>query len=63
MRIVRIVVEIARKLPDRTDFIVLPRRWVADRCFARVDKRLANDSEGPSPPATAFLHRCLARPS
>ena len=52
-----IVVEIVRKLPDQVGFQVLPRRWVVERFFARINsnRRLAKDFEGTIASVKAFL--------
>jgi transposase len=54
----RIVVEIVRKLPEQVGFVVLPRRWVVERFFARINRnrRLAKDFQGAIASATAFLY-------
>ena len=53
-----IVVAIVRKLADQVGFQVLPRRWVVERFFARINRnrRLAKDFEATITSATAFLY-------
>ena len=43
---------------DRVGFMVLPRRWVVERCFAWIDRnrRLAKDFEGTIASAETFLY-------
>jgi transposase len=40
-----IAVEIVRKNPDQVGFAVNPRRWVVERIFAWIGRRLAKDFE------------------
>jgi transposase len=66
-----IAVEIVRKNPDQVDFAVNPRRWVVERFFAWIGRKLAKDFEATIKSAHAFLYaasvmllvRRIARPS
>ena len=53
-----ITVEIVRKVADQIGFVVLPRRWVVERFFARINRnrRLAKDVEATINSARAFLY-------
>ena len=53
-----IAIEIVRKLPGQIGFVVHPRRWVVERCFAWLsrNRRLAKDFEATIASATAFLY-------
>jgi putative transposase len=58
----RIAIEIVRKPPHQVGFIVHPRRWVIERCFAWLcrNRRLAKDFEATIVSATAFLYAASA---
>lgn len=53
----RIAVEIVRRKPDQIGFAVQPRRWVAERFFAWVNRNRGRwkDAEATVASATAFL--------
>ena len=53
-----ISVEIVRKIKDQIGFVVLPRGWVVERCFAWINRnrRLAKDFEATINSARAFLY-------
>lgn len=53
-----IAIEIARKLKNQIAFAVHPRRWVVERCFARLgrNRRLAKDFEATIAFTMAFLY-------
>jgi putative transposase len=54
------------KRSDRTKgFVVLPRRWIVERTFARLNRcrRLAKDWENLNRKALAFLRLASIRPS
>jgi len=55
-------IEIVRKFADQTGFVVHPRRWVAERTFAWLNRnrRLAKDFEQTILSATAFLYAASA---
>jgi putative transposase len=57
-----IVVEIVKKQPDQSGFVVLPRRWVVERFFAWINRnrRLAKDFEATIKSAAAFLYAASA---
>ena len=54
----RIAIEIVRKPPGQVGFLVHPRRWVVERCFAWLgrNRRLAKDFEATVASAVAFLY-------
>jgi putative transposase len=54
--------EIVRKPAGQVGFAVHPRRWVVERCFARLgrNRRLAKDFEATITSATAFLYAASA---
>ncbi len=54
----RIAIEIVRKPPGQVGFLVHPRRWVVERCFAWLgrNRRLAKDFEASVASAVAFLY-------
>ncbi len=53
-----IIVEIVRKLAGQVGLVVLKRRWVVERFFARINRnrRLAKDFEATIASARAFLY-------
>ncbi len=53
-----IAIEVVRKLADQVGFVVLPRRWVVERFFARINRnrRLAKDFEATLASAETFLY-------
>ena len=53
-----IAIKVVKKLADRVGFVVPPRRWVVERCFAWINRnrRLAKDFEGTIASAETFLH-------
>lgn len=53
-----IAIEVVKKLADQVGFMVLPRRWVVERCFAWINRnrRLAKDFEGIIASAETFLY-------
>src|SRR5829696_7814716 len=53
-----IALEIVRKPKDQVGFVVHPRRWVVERCFAWLgrNQRLAKDSETTIASANTFLY-------
>ena len=57
-----IIVEVVRKQPNQTGFVVLPRRWVVERFFAWINRnrRLAKDVEATIRSAAAFLYAAAA---
>jgi transposase len=57
-----IAVEIVRKPPDQVGFVVHPKRWVVERCFAWLgrNRRLAKDFEATIGSAVAFLYAASA---
>jgi transposase len=66
------VLEVVRKLPGQSTFVVLPRRWVVERTLAWLGRcrRMAKDWEKTIASAQAWLliahirrvTRMLARP-
>ena len=58
----RIKVEIVRKSKHQVGFVVLPRRWVAERFFAWINRnrRLAKDFEATIKSAEALLYAVSA---
>ena len=57
-----ITVEIVSKIAGQSGFVVLPRRWVAERFFAWINRnrRLAKDVEATLKSAAAFLYAAAA---
>ena len=51
------------KLPTRPGFENLPRRWVAERTFARIthNRRMAKDFERLCSVEEAFIHAAMTR--
>ena len=51
------------KLPSRPSFENLPRRWVAERTFARIshNRRMAKDYERPCSTGETFNHAAMTR--
>ncbi len=58
----RIAIEIVRKPRDQKGFVVHPRRWVVEQCFAWLgrNRRLAKDFEATLASAEAFLYAASA---
>lgn len=54
----RVAIEVVHKPRDQVGFVVHPRRWVVERCFAWLNRnrRLAKDFEATVASATAFLY-------
>ncbi len=51
------------KLPSRPSFEKLPRRWVAERTFARIshNRRMSKDYERLCSAGEAFIHAAMTR--